>query len=202
MSTSNQLIGTETTRDYSASVLILMEHMPRKHTRQCFLHTFRRAILILLLSVSAGMVLPHKADSQENREQRWKHAEEVVFSGDKGVDDLRRAYPFLKGEGDFQDVDASAPVRIAESRDKTTGINIFFVSTQGPLYCGSHGCSLNVYVDKGTGYKTALDIVAFDPVHISRANGQISLFFGTDNNGKIPPEWILKGNSFEANRPR
>ncbi|MGB3550920.1 MAG: hypothetical protein WA993_09525 [Candidatus Binatus sp.] len=200
MSTSNQLIGTETTRDYSASVLILMEHMPRKHTRQCFLHKFRRAIMILLLSVSAGLVLPHKADSQENREQCWKHAEEVVFSGDKGVYDLRRAYPFLKG--DFQDVDASAPVRIAESLDKTTGINMFFVSTQGPLYCGSHGCSLDVYVDRGAGFRKALSVVAYDPVHISRADGQISLFFGSDNNGKIPLEWILKGNSFEANRPR
>jgi len=165
-----------------------------------FLQTFRRAILILLLSVSADMVLPHKADSQENREQRWKHAEEVVFSGDKGVDDLRKAYPFLKE--DFQDVHASAPVRIAESLNKTTGINILFVRTLGPLYCGSHGCSLDVYVDHGKGFRKALTVVAFDPVHISRANGQVSLLFGTDNNGKIPLEWILKGDSFEANRRR
>jgi|GEM_PF-3573990 len=216
-----KMIGTETTRNYSVFVRILMEHMPRKHTRQCFLQTFRRAILILLLSVSAGIVLPHKAESQENREQRWKHAQEVVFSGDSDMDDVIKSYPFLKK--DFQEVkdmqkqiseappgptepkdysvDVSAPVRIAKSMDKETGINIVFVSIQGSLNCGSHGCSLAVYVDKGRGYKKALDIVAFDSVHISRANGQISLFFEPDNNGKMPLEWILKGNSFEANAP-
>jgi len=80
----------------------------------------------------------------------------------------------------------SAPpaVHIAEMNDPDVGVNLFFVNVVGPLYCGTHGCSMYVYADEGKGYKKALEITATGSVRIAKnfQGSKLSLFFDTPRN--------------------
>ena len=120
------------------------------------------------------------------------------------IDGLFEVYPFLKKD----DFPAGTAAGIAEVRDKArteakkTGVNLLFVS-----YCNAtQGCVLRVYVDSGAGYKkAALDETETVVESISRADGEVSLFFGGGGGhiGGAPPsrEYTLRGETFERTEP-
>ena len=91
---------------------------------------------------------------------------------------------------------------IAESLGK---INLLFVMSNDPNDCGTGGCSTDVYVDEGTGYKKAFDALTFGPVYVTRTGGQVFLYL-SDPNVIIPKydaltaEFILKDHKFVENQ--
>ena len=165
-------------------------------------------------------VLHHHEDRlkkyQEDQQAHLNKAQKVEFSNEKNMDDVLRTYPFLRE--DFQKVrdiqnnmiagmnqtsdhsiDVSTHMRIAESRDRQSGINVLFVSKNGPFWCGLHGCAVTIYVDEGKGYKKTNEFISLD-ISLFRVGGQISLFVGTLGQEK-PVEWIFKDHTFEKSRP-
>jgi len=146
------------------------------------------------------------AEFEGAQQKLLQGAETIVFSQDRGTADVIRSYPFLsRSMKDINGVANSTLARIASSAGKGTGVNILFVYKRGPLlpdpWCGADGCSLDVYVDDGTGYKKALGApYTGSGVHVLRADGQVALFIEitrTSYRTGGQRELVLKGNSFE-----
>jgi serpin B len=158
------------------------------------------------------------AEYVEAQQKLLQGAENVTSWQDWSTAGVVRPYPFLSGT-----LQGASAVRIAESRggrtdDVAVRENILFVyKLGGPFpygdgYCGHDGCSLDVYVDDGTGYKKAVGWeYAGSVIHVSRANGQIALLIPVEHfvvyggavhlakatDAKGPQnEWFLKANSF------
>lgn len=186
--------------------------MPTKKTCKSFPQKLAQALMALLLIMSGGVILPHQAHSQDDLRGA---AKAVVFSPEQSMGQIVNTYPFL--QDDFQkmtamqnsiaenmnsdhSVEISTRISIAESRDAQTGVNILFVRKKGELWCGSRGCRVDIYVDEGSGYQKANAITASDNISISRAGGQVALFFGPPQDPKTV-EWILQGYHFVPNNP-
>lgn len=168
-----------------------------------------QALVILLLTIGGGVILPHQAHSQEELREA---AKAVVFSAES-MDDIVSTYPFLQDDfqktteykikNSDQPVDVLTHMYIAESRDKETGVNILFVrfvGKKGGLWCGSNSCSVDIYVDEGTGYQKANSIITSDDISISRVGRQVALFFSPPQSPETQ-EWVLKDHKFVASSP-
>lgn len=135
------------------------------------------------------------------QEKRGQRVTPVVFTMTQPIDGYLEVYPFLR-----KDFSAGAKVNFAESRAAGgVGVNLLFVFS--PFCTTPQGCNLHIYVDDGTGYKKAAyngddQLLA----GVSRADGEVSLFFA-HSGGRIgppspPTEYTLKGETFELTAPR
>jgi len=161
------------------------------------------------------------AQYQDAQDAHREAAKPVMASDEKKIDDLAKAYPFLRQDlqavkdlqqkiGDYmskhpdksstQSLDTSPHIQIAESKDSQTGINIFFLSKSGRLWCGSHGCNMDVYVDTGTGYQKAGSFIVANNIYLTRADKNVFLFAGPPDNPNTV-EWILKDHKFTETTP-
>lgn len=111
---------------------------------------------------------------------------------------LAKRYPFLRSE--IEDVirDNRNPiwptptsVFIADVQQKGMP-RMVFVAMDGPLNCGSAGCSLSAYMNLGQGFRNVLSALAdISPTYIS--TDQVSLL--TSGSGGLG-EWRFKNNEF------
>lgn len=164
-----------------------------------------------------AMLAQYNADEAALRQA----ATVVVASEVKDMDDLVRTYPFLQADlqnmkdaqekvMDYmnahpdqttaQSPDMTPHIQVAESRDAQTGINVLFVGKSGRLWCGSHGCSMDIYVDTGAGYQKVGSFIVHSDIYLARADGQVAVFFAPPQNQNTK-EWILKDNKFVINTP-
>jgi hypothetical protein len=151
------------------------------------------------------------------QKKRFQSAVPIVWRefrfGSTDIDDFLKPHPFLTKLLDGLEPDT--PVFIAESRASTTkkaGVNLLFVVTSGPMYCGTGGCDFSIYADSGAGYEAAANFLEF-PVQarVSRtATGGVSVFIPfihkhAPNSSNSPDgtyfEYTLKGNSLEKTDP-
>ena len=129
------------------------------------------------------------------QEKRGQRATPVVFTMTQPIDGYLEVYLFLKR---FLRRRQSELCR--EPGGGGVGINLLFVFS--PFCTTPQGCNLHIYVDDGTGYKKAAyngddQLLA----GVSRADGEVSLFFA-HSGGRIgppppPTEYTLKGETFE-----
>lgn len=161
------------------------------------------------------------AEFQKKQEAIRQMAKPVKASEEKNIDDVMKAYPFLqkdlqKAEDIQQQMAASlskstdpalkqsldtAPhLQIGEDKDSKSGINLFFLGKSGRLWCSSHGCPIDVYVDTGKGYQKVGSFMVLQDIYLARVDKNVFLFAGPPQNaGTI--EWILKDNKFVAITP-
>lgn len=113
---------------------------------------------------------------------------------------LVQEYPFLEDVAkSIDELDAqtgkATEFMIAKAQDPATNTNLLFVYMSGDGTCGSVGCSLNIYTDKGNGYEESFNAVAPRPFYVGKNEaGDTSVFF-CSNTRKA--EWGLNGTQFE-----
>jgi hypothetical protein len=123
----------------------------------------------------------------------------VSFKKVKDLYGLVKTFPFLKGSIDDLISNNKYPARgrsrvYVSDLDPNGQTRLLLVAFDGSLYCGSHGCSLSVYMDQGMGFRNVLDALAGDgsPVYIS--TDQLSLLT-CGPRGRV--EWRFKNSVFE-----
>ena len=135
-----------------------------------------------------------------DRANKLQGAQQVVFSEDKNMAALIQTYPFLQKTMKEPQKELSAPVRIAESQGQ--GANLLFVEA-------CNGCSLDVYLDVGTGYqpanvdegpgqKTAMgSLYTSGTISVSRVGGVVTLFLPQPPNSPTI-QWELVNGLFKT----
>jgi len=133
-----------------------------------------------------------------DRANKLQGAQQVVFSEDPNMAALVETYPFLQAI-EPQPL-SSAPVYFEQIQ--VTGATILFVEA-------CNGCSLDVYLDVGTGYQPAYvdegpgpaTTVGFfytgGTISVSSVGGVVTLFFPQSTNGPVT-QWQLENNLFET----
>jgi hypothetical protein len=161
------------------------------------------------------------AEYQREQTEGRQTAQPVSVSDEKSMDDLVKTYPFLKddiqqtkdieqtikdnikknpppaGPASLIAKDTTTHMQATEVQDKDLGIKFLFVSKTGRLWCGTHGCNMEVYLDTGAGYQPATGFITTG-MYIAKIGTQVVLFAGPP---QIPDvvEWILKDNKFVKN---
>jgi len=75
---------------------------------------------------------------------------------------------------------------------------LYFVSRQGQYYCGTQGCSFEIYYDAGKGYKLALSATVFSAVALpAYISDDISSILLCGNNDPPMAEWRLNPKTLE-----
>jgi hypothetical protein len=135
-----------------------------------------------------------------DRAQKLQGAQQVVFSEDKNMAALIQTYPFLQITMKEPQKELPAPVYFAVSQGQ--GANLLFVET-------CNGCSLDVYLDEGTGYQIAYvdegpgqktatgSFYKGGAIYVSRIGGEITLFFEQPPNSPVM-QWELINHVFET----
>ena len=161
----------------------------------------------------------YKKEEQSGR----KTAKPITLSKDTDGEKVAKSYPVL--QGDIQNVrDTQEKIiayqnshpdpskkqssnittffHVGEIRDDAAKTNMLFFAKDGTLWCGAHGCTVDVYVDTGNGYKKAPPpFIVGDQIYLAKIDGHFLLFAGQPQNPQVK-EWVLKDGKFiENNAP-
>jgi len=115
--------------------------------------------------------------------QAAQTAQTVQFKDATDLPALAKKFPFLAGtlqEIVSSNTDAAVPdaVRIANLTTPDKKSDLLFVSFNGPNYCGSGGCMMDVYINSGNGYMKAIGISAVEPVYLTKtADSTLNISF-------------------------
>lgn len=135
-----------------------------------------------------------------DRAQKLQGAQQVVFSEDKNMAALIQTYPLLQTTE--PQTESSAPVYFAVSQGQ--GTNLLFVEA-------CKGCSLDVYLDEGAGYKIAYvdagpeqkitmgSYYKGGTISVSRVGGVVTLFFPQPPGNPVT-QWELANHVFETRK--
>ncbi|MBI1215402.1 MAG: hypothetical protein GC185_06260 [Alphaproteobacteria bacterium] len=146
---------------------------------------------------TAGNYTPASA---EQSMQEKSHT--LSFTEIKSHKDLVKKYPFLKDdiaevEHDDLGETTKTTTSIATFHDKASNSDFVFLNLSGPMFCTSHGCSVTGYVNDGHGFKSALNVLTFEPINVVTNHGKVSLVL-TGPAGLA--QWDLKNGQFEHSR--
>lgn len=131
--------------------------------------TMRNTILALILICAACQTSTDKATTQQPAPQikdTVKTVTDIQFEPVENILALVKEYPFLKEDlGDLTLPDPmGTELFIAKA---TVGDNKFiFTRLEGALYRGTEGSPVEVYLDRGKGYKHALSVTTHRDITI------------------------------------
>jgi hypothetical protein len=162
------------------------------------------------------------AQYQKEEQSGRKMAKAVTLSKDTDGEKLAKSYPVLQGDiknvkdvqekivsyqsshpdsSKKQSLDITTFFHVGEIRDEAAKTNILFFAKDGRLWCGAHGCMIDVYVDTGNGYhKAPPPFIVGDQIYLTKLDGHFLLFAGPPENLQVK-EWILKDGKFVENNP-
>lgn len=154
------------------------------------------AVALLLacpaLALAAAPTAPASKSASSGMETLLSTAKAVAFQP-VVLQQAAKQFPFLVTELKEKVAEsATGSLRVGQDTDpKPNGTNFFFLQDKSADNCAPvSGCPLNVYAsEKGGSYKKVMNILAFDDVRVSRANGRVSLLL---NSPRGPAQWIYK----------
>lgn len=88
----------------------------------------------------------------------------VSFSKVTDFKAISKAYPFLASQLDGIAAEEGTEAYIAKAKTKSG--SLLFLKRAGPLYRGTEGTPVDIYLDKGQGYALALSVVALDGIKV------------------------------------
>lgn len=158
-----------------------------------------------------------QAEYKSEQETGRKTAKPVVLSKQSDGDQLIKAYPVLRDNiKDVRDTEekiianpdpkAKQSVSIktlfhaAEIKNAEPGINVLFFAKDGALWCGAHGCTVDVYIDTGKGYEKTQSFIVGDQMYSAKIDGHFVLFAG-DPQKPLVKEWVIKDGQLVENTP-
>ncbi|MBU6475861.1 MAG: hypothetical protein KGL10_03030 [Alphaproteobacteria bacterium] len=142
--------------------------------------------------------------------QRWQAARTVTLAGGESMEQLEKTYPFLHSLFDNARAlqkqagavaDQTVTPLTAEITEPESGTRVLFVSLSGRLFCGMQDCETGIYINRGGGWKKAMDALTGDTVTVTAQAGQVSLFATPYQKGAQAAEWVLRGDTFQMNAP-
>lgn len=161
------------------------------------------------------------AQYQKEEQSGRKTAKAVTLSKDIDGEKVAKSYPVLHDDiqnvratqekivayqsshpdpSKKQSLDITTLFHVGEIRDEATKTNILFFAKDGRLWCGAHGCTIDVYIDTGAGYRKANSFIVGDQIYLTKLDGHFLLFAGPPENPQVK-EWILKDGKFVENNP-
>ena len=137
----------------------------------CKFTGMRNTILFLIMICTACQTTTENAaiDKEQIAKETKDIAKNVVdiqFELVENISSLVKEYPFLKG--DLSGLTLSDPMEteIFIAKAKVGENSFIFTRLEGPLYRGTEGSPVEVYLDQGKGYKHALSVTTHPNITI------------------------------------